>query len=301
MEKKIRIIERGREWRQKWAFSNIDIEAITHPVDQKLIAILNTAHTKALLESPLEQLVAAQYGQLLSTGIPVDEEIFPDVYILLQNAAQRLGIPVPYTVITNSLSGVNAFATGTDRKPFIVISNTALKVLTPGEQQFILGHECGHIAMQHMVYHTAVSLAAVLGGYLPVVGPLLANTISLPLNTWNRCSEITADRIGLLCCEDLTTAQRALLKIVGGAAEMKQVNIDHYIDKCRMLQNKMPLGKLGEYLKSHPILFKRLKALELFSHSLPFYEARRLHPPKCVELLSKQELDRKTNALLSVL
>lgn len=43
------------------------------------------------------------------------------------------------------------------------------------EIQFIIAHECGHIAMEHMLYHTAGSLAKVMGGYLPVIGPALSN------------------------------------------------------------------------------------------------------------------------------
>lgn len=87
------------------------------------------------------------------------------MYGLLKSTAERLGIKVPYTVISNEISGINAFATGTDEKPFIVFSNLVPKLLGREELQFIIAHECGHIAMEHMVYHTADSLAKVMGGY----------------------------------------------------------------------------------------------------------------------------------------
>lgn len=300
MEKKIRIVEKGLQWtRQSQAV--IRISDIAHPVDKTLIAALETAHVKEILSLPVEQMVSANYGQLLATGIVVDRENFPELYSALKISADRLGIKIPYTIISNSIGGINAFATGTDKRPFIVIGNAAPRLLELGELQFIIAHECGHIAMGHMVYHTAGALAATIGGYLPLVGPILANTAVFPLNCWNRCSEITADRIGLLCCRDLRTAQRALLRIVGGLTDVTGVDIEHYIAQSRQLQSTQTLGKLGEYFQSHPIIYKRLEAMECFVNSKLYYQALGQEPPQDRKLLSTEQLNQKVDDLLKVL
>lgn len=300
MGEKINIIEWGRSWKNSNT-SALDVQEIAHPVDKMLIKVLETAHARDILNAPLEQLVAANYGQLLAMGIPLDEKNFPQLYRLMQNTCRRLGIKMPYTVVSNELSGINAFATGTDNHAFIVISNMAPRFLKPKELQFIISHECGHIAMEHMVYHTAGSLAAAAGSYVPVIGPVLAKTVVFPLNCWNRCSEITADRIGLICCEDLYVAQTALLKIVGGYTEIDDIDVERYIAKSRSLQNTQQLGKLGEYFQTHPMIHKRLKALELFYHSEVYYRAVHKIPPKDLSLLSSDELHTKTSKLLKIL
>lgn len=300
MAKQINIVEKGKKWSNQNTKS-FDIREIAHPVDNALIKVLETMHVKEVLNAPLEQLVSAKYGLTLSTGITLDSTNFPQLYSLMQTTCKRLNIPIPYTVISNEITGINAFATGTDERSFIVVSNMATKYLQPKELQFILSHECGHIAMQHMVYHTAGSLAAIAGSYIPVVGQALAQTVVFPLNCWNRCSEITADRIGLICCEDLRASQMALLKIVSGFTDISEIDIDRYIAQSRSLQNTQFLGKLGEYFKTHPMIHKRLKALEYFYNSKAYYQAIGKPVPIGAKLLSNAELHKVTNDLLKIL
>lgn len=299
VEKKINIIEKGKRWKSTNKKA-LDIHEIAHPVDKTLIKALEKMHVRDVLAAPLEQLVAANYGQLFATGITLDENNFPQLYRLMQDTCRRLGIKIPYTVISNEIAGVNAFATGTDDQSFIVISNLTPRLLKAKELQFIVSHECGHVAMEHMVYHTAGSLAAVAGSYVPIVGPVLAKTVVFPLNCWNRCSEITADRIGLICCGDLHVAQMALLKIVGGCTDIDNIDVERYIVKSRSLQNTQPVGKLREYFQTHPMIYKRLKALELFYNSEIYYHAVNKIPPKDVRLLKSEELNAKTKELLKI-
>lgn len=300
MNKQINIIEKGRNWSNSHP-NTLNIQEIAHPVDKTLIKILETTHIRDALNAPLEQLVSVNYGQMLATGIPLDQVNFPQLYNLMQDTCKRLGISIPYTVITNELTGINAFAIGTDNRSFIVVSNMATKYLQPKELQFIISHECGHVAMQHMVYHTAGSLAAIAGSYIPVVGPALAKTVVFPLNYWNRCSEITADRIGLICCEDLRAAQMALLRVVGGFTDISEIDIERYIAQSRSLLNTQFLGKLGEYFQTHPMIHKRLKALEYFYKSKAYYQAIGKTPPPGAKLLDNSELHKATNDLLKIL
>lgn len=300
MEKKINIVQKGLTWKSR-NHVEINIQEVAHPMDKALIQVLEAAHVKELLKEPMNQLVSANYGQTLANGIVLDERNFPDLYQILKLTAERLGIRVPYTVISNEINGINAFATGTDERPFIVISNITPKLLEKEELQFIIAHECGHIALKHMVYHTAGSLAAAMGGYLPVIGPALSNIAVFPLNCWNRCSEITADRIGLICCGNLYKAQMALLKIIGGFTDVEKVDIEHYIVQGRMLQNTQLLGKLGEYFQSHPMIHKRLKALEYFADSELYYRVVKETPPEGKALLNTGQLNEKIDRLLKVL
>ena len=299
-EKKINIVRKGLDWKSR-NHVEINIKEIAHPVDKALVGVLETAHVNELLKGPLNQLVSLQFGPTLATGIVLDDKNFPELYGLLKASADALGIHVPYTVISNEFEGINAFATGTDENPFIVISNYAPKLLSGGELQFIIAHECGHIAMEHMVYHTAGSLAQIMGGYLPVIGPALSNIAVFPLNCWNRCSEVTADRIGLIACGSLQTAQMALLKIVGGFTDVEEVDIRHYIMQGRRIQNRQVLGKLNEYFQSHPMIYKRLEALEYFADSELYYRAAKKPFPEDRKLIATEELNEKVSDLLRII
>ena len=296
---KINIVDKGFKWKAKLA-PKIKLHEIAHPVDKTAVEVLDKFYISNLLKFPLEQLVSVQFGQTLATGIVVDEKNFPIIYDNLKMTAQLLGIKIPHTIITNSIQGVNAFATGTDEEPYIVISNVTPSVMTPKELTFIIAHECGHVAMEHMAYHVAGSLGAKLGELLPVLGGIISKAANLPLSYWNRCSEITADRIGLICCGDLRTAQLALIKIVSGFTEIKDFDVNHYINQAKKTHNDHILGNLMEFSDAHPAIFKRLQALELFANSQIYFQiTNQQTPPQKQHIYSTPELNSKINKLLS--
>ena len=80
--------------------------------------------------------------------------------------------------------------------------------------QFVIGHEAGHIKSNHVLYHLMTAYLAQIVSAIPG-----ASTVSLPLQTalwyWNRMSEFTADRAGLLACQDLNAALSAIMKMSG--------------------------------------------------------------------------------------
>ncbi len=79
MEKRINIVEKGNRWKNCRG-TTLNVQELAHPIDQGLIRILEKAHVKDLLSGPMDQLVAANFGQLLATGIPLDEDNFPGLY-----------------------------------------------------------------------------------------------------------------------------------------------------------------------------------------------------------------------------
>ena len=272
-----------------------------HPVDSKIIKIIDATSTKNVVNNAVETMVSAQLGLLLSTGITVDSKSFPEQYNVLTYCCETLGISMPHTVITNEMQGINAMATGTDNFSFIAISNLTPKLLSIDEQKFIIAHECGHIALGHVVYHTIGGIIGGMGSLIPLIGPIVANTISMPLNTWSRCSEITADRAGLICCKDLKIAQTALLKIVSGFTEIENVDIDEYIEQSMNSINEHKIGGFKQYLNSHPLIPKRLKALEYFSNSQMYYRSIGKEEPKNKNLYSDKQLNSLVNELMKIM
>ncbi|MDE6590314.1 MAG: M48 family metallopeptidase, partial [Oscillospiraceae bacterium] len=176
--------------------------AFAHPVDQTIIKALDNAAVNAVFNKVVQTSIDANYGLTLATGIHVSQNTYSQIYEVVLECAQSLGIPVPYVIISDSVRGLNACTAGTDQFAFIAISSMLPMVLKREELKFVIGHECGHLALGHVVYHTATSMMGAMGGLLPLVGPIIAKTISYPLNAWSRRSDISADRAGLICCQD---------------------------------------------------------------------------------------------------
>ena len=68
-----------------------------------------------------------------------------------------------------------------------------------------------------MLYHVLAQLLLTGGVMLGAVGRLVTTPLRLALAKWYRCSELTADRAGLLSTRDLATCLRVEMKLAGGS------------------------------------------------------------------------------------
>lgn len=270
-----------------------------HPLDSEIIDILDKPMINTAIAKIVQTSYDANYGLVLASGIHINQNTYPDLYRVIVECAETLNIPVPYAIISNSVSGINAQAAGTDQFSFVMISSMLPLVMNRDELKFVVGHELGHIALGHAIYHTAASLIGNAGAFLPIIGAYLTRTITYPLKAWSRRSEVSADRAGLLCCGDLKVAQKALYKLEAGFLGEGDVNIDEYIRESERLRNGTLLGKYSELKMEHPILPKRIKALELFANSKLYAKCIGIEPPK--DWISKEKLDAETEKVLEIM
>ena len=82
---------------------------------------------------------------------------------------------------------------------------------------------------------------------------------------WSRATELSADRVGLLCCGQLETAVTALFKTLSG---LSRINIDRILSSFRTQYDilKQYMEKLSDaqsWIGTHPMIPIRFKALEL--------------------------------------
>ncbi|MBQ7371925.1 MAG: M48 family metallopeptidase [Blautia sp.] len=167
-----------------------------HPVDEKIIRKLDNPAVNAVFKTLIDVNVDQQFGQMLATGIPVNQQNYPREDEMLRQCSEILGIRRPYAIISGSEAGINAFTTGSDEEPYLILTSLLVKTLSTEQLKFVIGHECGHIAMGHVVYHSAVNAAGSFSRLIPLIGPVVYNFISFPMKAWERRSEITADRAG---------------------------------------------------------------------------------------------------------
>lgn len=270
----------------------------SHPIDAALVKTLDNPIVNSVFKSFADMTVDAKFGPIIASGIPVNEKTFPKLNAIINHCIKTLRIKRPYVVVSGNV-GFNAITTGSDDDPYIVMGNLLTTALSEEQLCFVIGHECGHVAMGHVVYHTAASVAGNLSSSLPVVGPVIYNTAGFAIKAWSRRSEITADRAGMLCCSSLELSKKTLMQLEMGFMNADAVDVNSYVQSSQQYRQGGILRKIGEYTAEHPILPKRIQALDAFAASELFYRVTNQDAP--VGALSDQALTQMVENLIRVL
>jgi hypothetical protein len=93
-------------------------------------------------------------------------------------------------------------------------------------------------------------------------------------------------------------AERALLRLIAGEADVDQIDIDDYLRKYKEIQEFHGASGWQQLFYSHPMIAKRIEAIRLFARSELYHELTGKTPPSGVSLLSREELDRRTNMIV---
>lgn len=202
-------------------------------------------------------------NQLLGGAVLVTEKQFPHIHKIGKKCADTLGVPEQQMYVIQALGSINAMTMGTNEESVVIIHSATIDHLTEDELLFVIGHEFGHIQNNHAVYRTALYfLMNMVSAFVQwIVTPAI-----LALNHWSRRAEITADRAGLLCSQDITVAQRAMAKMALGSKELyEQLDLDEYLKQLE--QSQQNFGRIAEISQSHPYVTKRIEAMRLFAES----------------------------------
>ncbi|PCI32136.1 MAG: hypothetical protein COB53_12695 [Elusimicrobia bacterium] len=227
----------------------------------------------------------------LGTAVQVSAKQFPEINSLRLKAAEVLDIsPPPVFIIEQPI--INAFTMGSGQDDaFIAITRPLLQSATEKELMFILGHEMGHIKSQHALYATVAMFLSYMGmffGRRLVPVSVLVYPLQIALKAWFRRSEITCDRAGLTCVQDLHAARRALLLLGCCSRELAdRIDLEEFCAQGE--QASKTYGKWSEMLQTHPYLPKRIRCLNLFAES-HFY-VRCVLENKRSDFLPPEDLD----------
>lgn len=146
-------------------------------------------------------------------GINITNESLPKMHQQLVEACKILGINDVPTYSTDWEYAPYHFSNGEKNRRIVMMSGSA-DLFTDKEMMFVLGHELGHMACGHKPYHMLLETF-----YMPFINDAAfkawASIIKLPLMEWYRISDYTADRMGLLCCQDINAAITTMIKKAG--------------------------------------------------------------------------------------
>jgi Zn-dependent protease with chaperone function len=144
----------------------------------------------------------------------------PEIYRLLPPICDTFGIPEPELYL--AMGEVNAQTFGHTRTSIIIFSGL-LDHMAPDEVEAVLAHECGHILLQHVLYHSMAQFldaARELGALAPVPGlSTLLGLASVPvqsaLTSWTQKSELSADRAAAAYLGSADAITRVMFRFAG--------------------------------------------------------------------------------------
>jgi Zn-dependent protease with chaperone function len=220
--------------RARVRLTGISSRAYEHPADRSALVALRKLSGFDVLLSKLFGLISERAFRLsfLAGTVKVSERQFPHIYALVRDGSYILDLPdVPECFIMQTPE-VNAMAVGRDR-PFLVITTGLVNLHDEEELRFVVGHELGHVLSGHAVYRTMLVILLNLVNRLSwmSVGVIGLRAIIWGLEEWFRKSELSCDRAGLLACQDVDAARRALMKLAGGP-HLSELNPDAFRDQA---------------------------------------------------------------------
>jgi Zn-dependent protease with chaperone function len=247
---------------------SIASHAFEHPTDRAALRALRSVPGFDLVLRKLMGIAgerSIRYLHLANT-VRVNDKQFPRVNALYAECLDVLDVERRPELFIAQTPIVNAGALGVD-DPFIVLNSGTLQLFDDDELRFVLAHELGHVVCDHALYKTMLSLLLRISfayGIVPVAGVALFGVIAA-LREWDRKSELTADRAGLLAVQSPEVAYRVHMKMAGGGrvAEMSvdefAAQADDYDRAGDILDGVVKLVNLLQ--RTHPFSALRLRAL----------------------------------------
>lgn len=257
----------------KLILTQLKLEEYEHPDDRKLTDNLRgnkilEVPVKLFVEYDIERFVTVQYT---GSNIKVTPNNLPMIYKAVKMACDILDVPkMPDIYIQQGLE-VNACTTGVEH-PILILNAGCVSLLDFEELLFVVGHEIGHIKSQHLLYQmisqTFPYIAEIAAQMTLGIAGLVGTGVQLLLYNWQRKSELTADRAGLLVCQNKSAAIRALMKCAGYPPKFYDtINEEEFLKQADAFESldEADFNKIVKVIsvitKSHPWTVERAKEL----------------------------------------
>ena len=231
----------------------------------------------------------AHRRRLLSSALRITDRIIPALTqrIALVQQITHLEAAEVETFIYNSPQYSASCMCFEKDAVFLMISSGLYSTLTERELLFVVGHEFGHVVYGHHRLPARAILAQ--------RGACDAER-ALKLMAWSRRAEISADRVGMLCCQDLDVAAKALIKLSCGLSEdLIEFDLPGYVSQLADIEAiSHTVRAVEDFYSTHPFNPIRVVALSRFWESHTLAEFLRHSPGKH----SDQAVDTRIDELL---
>lgn len=189
-------------------------------------------------------------GRLVGSSVRLHETQNPRVFAIVKRCAAALELPMPLVFVREDYL-VPVLAVGLGEPYSLILSSHWIEHFQEDELAFMVGRELGHIASGHT---RLTSLLSVNGNENTIV--------SLIFGAWLRRTELTCDRVGLLCCGSIDVAMRAIA-IASFHHFGRQVDYARFAEQSREV-NADTVLRLGELIGSMPYATRRIDEMRAF-------------------------------------
>ena len=198
----------------------------------------------------------ARKRSLLGNAVRITADLLPDVHKRYMECLELLGGDLKGDLYVQQSPEYNASVFAMGDRFDIMIHSALLRDFTLDELTFVMGHELGHVLFDH----SSLSIQEVFQEENGVDASTAQSMLA-----WSRAAEVSADRIGLVCCGKLSGAISALFKTSSGIPGIDQTRITNslrsqYDELVAHLDNE---GEGHEWVRTHPMVPIRFKAIEL--------------------------------------
>ncbi len=252
---------------------SLSSRSFEHPLDASTLRTLRAIPGVSILFKAFYKQLneRALLYNLSANAIHCSEEQFPELKNIVQRASDRLDSRLNLNIFFTSAPYSNAFTSG-GSEAILCFSTALLNHLTDDELLFVTGHEIGHLLSEHTI--SRLLLKVLLSGgltALPEIARYLSFPIQLALLKWSRCSELTADRAGLLACRNVTTALNCMMKMAAGndpgVTSRTELSLAAFVEQAYNLKNQDSkmldsiVASLFTRQQTHPLIAWRILEL----------------------------------------
>ena len=229
--------------------------------------LLKDPDVKRVNEMIEQQVEKGQMGvrrHLLTTSVRLSPAMARELHKTADECREKLAMDIPLELYVFPSPTFNAACVKPEAgRLFIMFSSAILEAFSAPEIRFVMGHELGH----HLFGHHDIPIGFIMRGQSRP-SPRLA----LTLTSWSRYAEISADRAGAYCSNDLESVAHALFKLASGLsgsyADFSLQDFLAQVDEMQLEEGKPGQGApIEDWFLTHPFSPLRVKALQLFHES----------------------------------
>ena len=269
---------RGRA--QRRSFPRISAEAFVSPRDRAALTSLQQMPMLPQLVRKFNEIAADRVAYLQNSAASVrcGPRQLPTLHRLMLEAREILDVPEPELYLQRGADD-HAYTAGVART-FIVLSSGLVESFTNEELRFVIGHELGHVKCGHILYQMVgrvlIPLLEGLGSVTLGIGQLAGIGLVSGFYEWIRQAEFSADRAGLLVCQDARVACTAIMKLGGGGTRLDgEMNLDAFLEQARQHAESAPTEGIAKALLfflynwqlTHPQVVFRARELDQWVQS----------------------------------
>jgi Zn-dependent protease with chaperone function/type II secretory pathway pseudopilin PulG len=198
---------------------------------------------------------SALIAWIKGNGVLLDPRQFPQLHAQYIACCDRLQMKTrPKAYVLNGNGALNAFATRFLGHDYVVLLSDTVDAMKdhPDGASFYIGHELGHLRMNHL----GKQLLRWPALWLPLLGAAYA-----------RAKESTCDRHGLACSSSPENAALALSALAAGGRNWRQLDTNAFVEQARA--SKGFWMSFHELCSGYPWLTKRVARVAKGEKSIP--------------------------------